>query len=177
MDVHIAALCATVADGRGAREVPDPCLESKVAIGKGANRTDVDDVARVRIVELLAGIESDLRPVASIEDAELAGLRDLVGEPDAARAQDAALLIEHHVRTDGYSFLLLDLLFSEAGIVEPEVHVEVLEVALSRLIAHGTVERVIGQEEFRHRAPPLVGFRAAGVHDHPVGDGRIARDL
>src|SRR5947208_15650444 len=140
MGVHIAALRAAVADGRSAREIPDPCLESKFAIGQGANRTDVDHVARVRIVEILARIERHLGLVAAIEDAELAGLRDLVGETNAARAQDAALLIEHHVRSDGDGLLLLDLLFSEPGIVEAEIHVEVLEVALSRLIADGTVE-------------------------------------
>src|SRR5262249_32856219 len=96
---------------------------------------------------MLAGIEPDLRTVAAIEDAELPGLRDLVGKTHAARAQDAALLIEDHVRADRFGFLLLDFLLSEPGIVEPDVHVEVLEVALARLIADGAVERAVRQEK------------------------------
>ena len=91
---------AAVADRRGAREVPDPGLEAEVPLGEGSHRADVDDVARVGIVEPLARIEPQLGPVAAVENAELAGLGDLVGEAHAAGAEDAALLVQHHVRAE-----------------------------------------------------------------------------
>src|SRR5262245_27919962 len=177
MNVHIAPLCAAVADGWSAREVPHACLEPEIAIRQRADRTDVNDVARVRIVEILARIEADLGPIASIEDAEFPGLRDLVRETHAARAQNAALLIEHHVRADRHGLLLLDLLLPEPRIVEPEVHVEVLEITLSRLIADGTIERMVGEQEFKHSPGTVFGFSAFRVHHHSVSDGRVAGDL
>ena len=113
VDVHVASLRAAVADRRGAREIPDPGLEAEVPLGERSHRADVHDIARVGIVELLTRIEPQLGPVPAVEDAELAGLGDLVREAHAARAQDAALLIQHHVRADRHRLLLLDLLLPE----------------------------------------------------------------
>src|SRR5712692_11866881 len=48
VDVDIAALGAAVAHRWGAREVPDPGLETKILFGQGSDRTDVDDIAGVR---------------------------------------------------------------------------------------------------------------------------------
>ena len=49
-------------------------------------------------VERLAGEGRDEALVAALRDAELRLLRDLAHEADAARAEDAALLVEHHQR-------------------------------------------------------------------------------
>src|SRR5712692_5861210 len=177
MDVHIAPLRAAVAHRWGAREVPDSRFETEILLGEGPDRADVHDIGRVAIVQPLTGIESQLSPVPSVKNAELPGLGDLVCKTHAAGTQDAALLVQHHMRANGDGLLLLDLLLAKPGVVKPEVHVKVLEVAFSRLVTDGAVERVVGQEKFQHRPPAILSLGTLGVHHHPFGDGRIAGDL
>ncbi|MBM2836943.1 MAG: hypothetical protein HW409_1132 [candidate division NC10 bacterium] len=177
MDIDVAPLRAAVAHRRRAREVPHPGLETKILLGEGSDRADVDDVARVRILQTLTRIEAQFSPVPSVENPELACLGDLVGEAHAAGAKDAAFLVQHHVGADGHGLLLLDLLLSKPGIVEPEVHVEVLEVAFARLVADRAVERVVRQEKFQHGAPAVFSLGTLGVHHHSFSDRRVAGDL
>src|SRR6185369_6162669 len=100
IDLDVAAVRARAAHRVRGFEVPDARLEPEILARERADGTDVDDVHRVRVVERLAGRELDARVVAALEDAELARLRDLVAEARAARAQDAALLVEHDVLPD-----------------------------------------------------------------------------
>ena len=86
-------------------------------------------------------------------------------------------MIQHHVRTQHDSLVLLDLLFAELRVVETEIHVEVLQVALAGLIADRAVKRVVGEQKFEHGAPAIFGLVALGAYDHSVGDGCVARDL
>ena len=81
--VDIASLATAVTDGGCTREVPDPGLEAEVFFGQGSDRTDVDHVGRVGIVEYIAGVDSQLRSVSAVEDPELARLGDLIGESHA----------------------------------------------------------------------------------------------
>ena len=73
--------------------------------------------------------------------------------------------------------LFLDLLLAELRVVEPEVHIEILKVAFSRLIADRAVERVVGEQEFEHRPPAFFGLLVLGVDDHPFGHRCVAGDL
>ena len=73
------------------------------------------------------------------------------------------------MRSDGDGLLLLDLLFSEPGIVEAEIHVEVLEVALSRLIADGTVEWMDGEMFFDRFLPRLEELLSLRLDHHAGG--------
>src|SRR5204863_3013692 len=100
VDLDVAAVRARAAHRVRALEVPDARLEPEVLAGERADGTDVDHVHRVGVVERLPGRELDARVVAALEDAELARLRDLVAEAGAARAEDAALLVEHDVLPD-----------------------------------------------------------------------------
>ena len=54
-------------------------------------------------------------------------------------------LVQHHMGAEFHGLFLFDLVLPEARVIEPEVHVEILQVALTRLIANRTVERVVGQ--------------------------------
>ena len=116
----------------GGVEVPDAHLEAEVAVGQRAHGADVDDVARVLVVEVLAREEADLGVVAAVEDAELAGVRDLVAEAHAARAEDAALGVEHDVRAERHRLRLVDLLVRHPRVVEAVLHVVDLQPALAR---------------------------------------------
>ncbi len=79
----------------------------------------------------------------------------------------------------GYSdgLVLLDLLLPEPRIIEPEVQVKILQVALTGLVADRTVERVVGQEELQHRPAAVLSLLILGVHNHPFAHRRIAGDL
>src|SRR5262249_7621090 len=141
-------------------------------------RTDVDHVAGVLVVEHLARREVEVDVIAALIEGELAGVRHLIDEAHAARAEDAALLIEDDERPDRLRLLLVDLLRQrDAAALPVVVHVVFLELALARLVAHGTVDRVVDEQELEHR--PLGGVRllAGGVHDHAVGHPRVAGDL
>src|SRR5262245_37469512 len=99
----------------------------------------------------MAVAHAHLGMVPAIEDAELASLGNLVGETHAPRAENAALLVEHHMGANRDGFMLLDLLFPKPRVVEAEVQVEILQVAFAGLVADRAIERVIRKEKLQHR--------------------------
>src|SRR5262249_33949739 len=155
---------------------PHPRLEAELVQGERAHRTQVDDVAGVRVVEPLAGEDPDLAALAALEEPELAGLRDLVAEADAAAALDAALLAERDVGADverlGEGELRLGVAARPVAVLDRVF----LEAALPRLVADRAVERVIDQQELHYRRARLLDLVAFGVDDHPLGDGGVAPD-
>ena len=114
--------------------------------------------------------------VAAVEDPELARAGDLVAEAHAARAEDAALGVQDDVRAEGHGLRLVHLLVGHPRVVEAMPHVVDLQPALSRLVAHRTVERVVDQVEFQDRPPRLLDPLGLGQDDHAVGRERVARD-
>ena len=100
IDAQIAAGAAAAADRAGSLEKPDAHLESKIRAGQRANRTDIDDIAGIWIVERLIAVNGDFRSVSAIQDDDLAGLRHVARESDAARAEDAAFLIQLDQRSE-----------------------------------------------------------------------------
>src|SRR5438128_4525558 len=160
MQVHVAPLTAAIAHGRRAREIPNPGLETEIPLGQCAHRADVHHVRGVRILERRTWINPDLAVVSAIENAELAGLGDLVGKAHAAGAENATLLIQHHMRTERHGLMFLDLLLLESRIVEPEVEIEILQVALTGLITNRTIQRMVRQQKLQHARRPssALGF-------------------
>ena len=177
MQVHIAPLTAAIAHGRRAREIPNPGLETEIPLGQCAHRADVHHVRGVRILERRTWKNPDLAVVSAIENAELAGLGDLVGKAHAAGAENATLLIQHHMRTERHGLMFLDLLLLESRIVEPEVEIEILQVALTGLITNRTIQRMVRQQKLQHGPPAFLSLGILSVHNHPFGHGRIASDL
>ena len=153
VDVDVAAAGAARADGFRDVEIPDAHLEAELAVGERAHRADVHHVGRVVVHEVVAGEQADLGVVTAVEDPELAGAGDLVAEPHAARAEDAPLGVQHHVRPQGHRLGLVDLLVGHARVVQPVLHVVDLQPALPGLVADGTVERMVQEEELEHRLP------------------------
>src|SRR2546427_713401 len=121
--LDVAAARAARTDGLRAVQVPDAHREAEVAVGEGAHRADVYDVAGVLVGELRPREEPDLRVIAAVEDAELTRARDLVAKPHAARAEDAPLRVQHDVRAEGHRLRLVHLLVSHARVVEAMLHV------------------------------------------------------
>jgi len=91
------------------------------------------------------------------------GPRHLLREAHTACTENAALLVEEHVRTDRKGLDPLDLVFQEAALVLTVLHVEVLEVTLTRLNANRTVEWMVDEEEFHHPLTRLLDDRRPGI--------------
>ena len=78
-----------------------PCVLNRKSVGRdGPDRADVDEVPGVVVVDGRAVVDPDLGADAALEDAQLARPRDLPQEPDAARAEDAALPVEEEPPAD-----------------------------------------------------------------------------
>ena len=130
--------------------------------GDRADRADVHQVARQQRVDALLAERRDLAAVAAIDDADLRVVVDLAHEADAARAEDAAVAVQHQRRTE------VDVGLHAFAVEHPprEVHAalgraervrEILQRALAALVADRAVERMIDEQELedagarRHR--------------------------
>jgi hypothetical protein len=152
-------------------------VKRKVLRRQRPHRTHVDGVERVRVVELGAGRGGDLFVIAALLHLELVDAGDLVTHADAARAEDAALGVEHDVRAEVDDLGLLDL-----GRVDARVGVVVLEVvllqrALAGLVTDRAVDRVIDQGELEHLLAGQRRLLVGGVHHHALADRLLAARL
>ncbi len=93
----------------------------------------------------------------------------LLSKTDTASAVDASIHVSYHKRPN---VLVLDctlILVVATGCIAVEVRV-VLEVALTALIANGTVERMVGQQELHDSSAGVAGGFGVGVNFHGRGD-------
>jgi hypothetical protein len=177
VDLHVAPGRAALADRRGEHELPGPHGEAEVLGGERADRADVDGVDRVRVVELGARGGAELLVVAAVAHLELVLAGDLVTDPDAAGAKDAALGVEDDPGPQVDHLRLADL-----GHVDPRVGVVVVEVellqgALAGLVADRAVDRVVQQGELEHLLAGQGGPVVVDLHHHAVGGDGLTRRL
>ena len=153
MNFDVAAAAASGTDRRRAAQEPDAAFKAEIPVGQRPDGTNVRDIAGIGIVSSNPGITSISLRCPRSDDPQFRGFGDLARKTHAAGAEDAALLIQNDVRPDGSGFLPLGLVFVEARIVKPVLHVVVLELAFARLIADRAIQRMIGQQKFQHRTP------------------------
>ena len=159
-------------------EVPDPHPEAEVLLGQRPHRTNIDRIASVLVVDRFARPMIDLVVIATAENRQLAGAGNFIEEPRTACAQDAALLVQHHIRADIDRLALLILLAElKARRLSVVIHVVVLQLALAGLIAHRTIDRMIDEQKFQYRFLCSLAAIAGGVHHHSLRSTRVARDL
>ena len=122
-------------------------------LGGGAQRGLADEPEHVRVerADLLVG--AALLQV----DEHVAG--DLLGEPGAALAQDAALPVQQDLRRDGDRLGERALDVDEPGAGAAVAHRLVLQRALAALVAHRAVERVVDEQQLHDAVLGLVGLR------------------
>jgi len=167
---------AAAANRVGRMQEPNAAFEPEVPGRQCANRTYVDHVARIWIVEGFVLKCSDCDVISATEKLHLTGLGHVLKEPNTSRAQHAPLLVEHNHRPKIYHLPLAHLHPKRdlAG-VQPVHHVVVLQAALARLIADRTINRVIDQQELEYTAHGFLDSLILGAHYHPVIDERRAR--
>ena len=102
LHLAVALVDEDVAAGRAARadrlvllQEPDPHLEAEVVGQQRAHRADVGQVAGVVVLDRAAVEGRDLGVVAAVHELQRVRARHLVLEAQAARAQHAALGVEH----------------------------------------------------------------------------------
>src|SRR6185436_12864060 len=114
--------------------------------------------------------------VAALDHAELAGPRHFLAESDAAGTDDAAVAPDPDVRTEVLRVLDLLVLF-EAREALPVLVGVVLQVALARLVADRTVQRVVDEHVLEDRLAAGVDLRPLGGDFELVGDRVHAGDF
>ncbi len=152
-------------------QVPGPSPEAIGSGREGTDRTDLDGVAREvrRERQVREGVHLGVVPAVLELDERVAG--DLVGEPGAAGAQDAALTVQQHEVRDGDRLLIVALLFDEPRLSRPVRHRLVLEWALAASVTDRAVERVVDEEELEDSLLSLLDGVVLSVDHHAVGDG------
>ncbi len=158
-------------------EVPGPGREPVGRGGERAHGTDLHGVAAEVRREDVVLEDVDLDGVAATEEVDLRFAGDLRREPDAAAALDATLAVEQHELGDGDGLGPVPLLLEEAAFPRPVGHDLVLQWALAALVAHGTVEGVVYEEELEHPVLGLLHLVRRRVDHHAVGDGHVAGRL
>ena len=110
VDEDIASFGTAMADRGGRCEEPDPLRKTEIFAGQRTDRTEIDDIHRVGVVELSARHRRDTGMVASADDTELMCSGDLGSEARTAGTEYAALLVEHHIASQIDMFFVLYLL-------------------------------------------------------------------
>ena len=96
---------------------------------------------------------------AAIDEAEDVVLRDFLAEANAARAEDAALVVERDARAEFDVLRLLHLVLEEARILPAVLDAEFLEPAFARLVADRAIERMIDEQKFHHAVAAFLDQR------------------
>jgi hypothetical protein len=91
IDVDAAAGRAAGADAALRLEEPDALFVQEILVCQGADRAQIDDVARQRIVDWIAREDVDLAVMPAIGHLQFGAAGNLAREADAARAHDAAV--------------------------------------------------------------------------------------
>jgi hypothetical protein len=89
--------------------------------------------------------------VATVEHPKLRGLRDLVAEANASGTHDATLSIQHNRWAERKRLHLVNLLLNEATWASVVLEVVVLQLAVTRLVTHRTIKRVVNKDELKGR--------------------------
>ena len=125
-DNRVATRRATSADAFGFLQEPDTHLETEIGGSERADRTNIDRVKRIIIFQPLAGMCGQHRITAAIDKPEYVIARDLLTKTNAARTENAALIIEPNSRAEYDVFRFLDFVFEETRFARAEIDTELL---------------------------------------------------
>ncbi len=117
----------------------------KILVEQRADRADVDDVARERVIKRISGKDVDLGVVAATHHLKLTGMRNFACESDTARTHDAAIGVELDQVGDVLAGVDRPLLDEPVGGLAVFIAV-VVQPALAGLVADGAIERMVDQE-------------------------------
>src|SRR6185436_1322963 len=156
----VAARGAECAHGGNVGDLPRPRLEAVLGRGQRSDGAQLDHVARETTAIGLLLERGDHGGRAALARDQLLVLRDVLGEAGAAVAEDAALAVERDQRRDRQRLVERALREAHAGRARAPAKREVLQRALTALVAVRAVERVVQKDELEDGVLPLGGLRA-----------------
>ena len=107
---------------------------------------------------------------AAVQKSQHIVVRDFLHESDAARAHDAALVIENDPLAEIDALRLFDLLLDKPGLAFAELDRKFLQAALPGLVADRAVERMVDQKKFHHAVPAFLDHRGRRLDAHTFRD-------
>src|SRR5205814_8213621 len=156
---------------------PDPHFETKIGRSERADRTKIDRVQRIIVFQTFARMRGQHRVTAAVDKAEDVVVRDFVAEANAARAENAALIIERDAWPELHRFWFFDFVFEKARTFRAVLNAEFLQLTFTGLIADRAIERVIDQQKFHHAFAAFFDHGRIGAYAHAFGDVLRATDL
>ncbi len=84
---------------------------------------------------------------------------DLFHETDAARAENAALIIEGDSWTEFHTFRFFYFFFEKTRAASSKLDAVFLELTFARLVANRAIERMINQKKLHHSIPAFLDHR------------------
>ena len=122
-------------------------------------------------------MSSEHTVAAPIDKTEHVILCDFLAKTNAARAKNAALIVQRNARTELNILGFFDFVFEETRIGLAVLDAEFLEKAFAGLIANWAIERMIDEKKFHHTTPAFLDQRRHRPHAHPFGDILCAGNL
>ena len=114
---------------------------------------------------------------AAIDEAEDVVIGHLLHEADAARAKDAAFVVQNDVFADILALGLFDFLLEEVRSAMAEFHREFLEAAFAGFVADRAIERMVDEEKFHHPFAAVLYQRGIGAGGHAFADFKSTGNL
>ena len=127
------------------------------------------DVAReIRSIRIIReGVDFGCISAVDEVDERIAG--HFFGEPGATVTQDAALTVKQYQFGDRNWLFKVTLLFNETRFTRTEGQRLILQRTLAALVAHGAIERVVYQQEFKDAVLGFFDHIRLGINDHAFG--------
>src|SRR5579885_122958 len=177
IQARVAANATVCADTVYALELPGTSSEAIVRGGQRSHWTDFYGVARKDRVESMIGRRANLHAEAARDHHQAVVHRNLRTEARAALAKNAALTVQQHFVAHRNWFGIMALIEIKARAAGTVTQGEILQIALARLVADRTIQRVIDQQKLQRAAPGLENLLSPGVDHHALADRRSAGRL
>jgi len=146
VDAQVAARTAPGASRIRTFQKPHPDFESEITARQGSDRTSINDIHRIRIIQRPVFKNADLGIMTPVENLNLVCLRHIAREPNAARAKNASFLVELYKRAEIECFFAARFLAKRVAAVMPGVsHVVILKPTFTGLVANRAVDRMMQQ--------------------------------
>src|SRR5689334_1855504 len=157
-----AAIAAMRANRPDVLHLPGPRLVAVDAARQGADGADVDAGAALVAFQIVMPIRNNLGDDAAVCDAERADAHAFIAYAHATVTQDASRSVEKYHRRP-LLFIHMLLALGEAALARAVAEHHVLELALAALVAHGTIQRMIRQQELERSLSRLANRIRFGV--------------
>ena len=125
-DDSVAACRTTGADAFGFLQEPDAHLKAEIGGSERADRANIDCVKRIIIFQVLAGMGGQHRVTATIDKSKHIVVRDFLAKTNAARAENAAFIIERNTRPEHHVFWFLHFVFEKTRFARAKIDAEFL---------------------------------------------------